>query len=349
MVTNNKIPVQQLLDALLNEDTPFHPKYLYRLSDLDVENVQQLKEIWPRVSVRRRQALLEDVEELGEQDTLQNFEELGRIALKDSDPLVRTIAVRMLWDYEERDLVPVFLGMMISDDSVDVRAAAASALGKYVYLGEIEEIPARMLHRVEEGLLKVTEGSDAPLVRRRALEALGFSSREEVRPLIEDAYRSEDVDWQVTAIFAMGRSADQEQWSGPILAELDSAHPAIRAEAARAAGELEISEATSALIDMLEDDDDDVRMASVWSLSQIGGEGVREILEQMQEEAEDDEEIELLEDALENLSFTDEMALFSLIDISDSTAGDEVDDDDLEEDFDLISNDGFDEDEDSVG
>jgi hypothetical protein len=35
MTTPADIPFQQLLDALLDVDTPFHPRFLYRLSDLD--------------------------------------------------------------------------------------------------------------------------------------------------------------------------------------------------------------------------------------------------------------------------------------------------------------------------
>jgi hypothetical protein len=48
-------------------------------------------------------------------------------------------------------------------------------------------------------------------------------------------------------------------------------------------------------------DDDELRMAVVWSLSQIGGEDVRETLENMLEECEDDEEAGVIEEAIDNL------------------------------------------------
>ncbi len=89
---------------------------------------------------------------------------------------------------------------------------AASTLGKFVYLGELEELHPKTLTAVEERLLKLATGKDETLVRRRALESLGFSSRGEVTALIEDACEQKDDDWLATALFAMGRSVDQ-QWT----------------------------------------------------------------------------------------------------------------------------------------
>jgi hypothetical protein len=65
---------------------------------------------------------------------------------------------------------------------------------------------------------------------------------------------------------------------------------------------------------MLEDEtDDDVFQAIIWSLSQIGGEDVRTYLETLLADAEDDDVIEYLEDALANLSFTEDMEQFDLL------------------------------------
>jgi HEAT repeat protein len=89
----------------------------------------------------------------------------------------------------------------------------------------------------------------------------------------------------------------------------------VRAEAVRAAGELEISEAVPNLLELLDDSNEAVRSAAIWSLSQIGGEGVRERLEQLQEETEDEEEADFIESALDNLAFTEEFQLYSLFDL----------------------------------
>jgi hypothetical protein len=58
----------------------------------------------------------------------------------------------------------------------------------------------------------------------------------------------------------------------------------------------------------------EIRMAAIWSLSKIGGEKVRDTLEKLLDESEDDEETDMLEDALENLEFTEGFNQFGMID-----------------------------------
>ena len=117
-----------------------------------------------------------------------------------------------------------------------------------------------------------------------------------------------------------------------------------RAEAAGAAGELEIREAKPMLLELLEDPDIDVRMAAIWALSQLGGSGVREALENLMESTDDDEESDQIEKALENLEFTDELREIALMDLSeDDEDADESSDDELGEyNDDLISEDELD-------
>ncbi len=76
---------------------------------------------------------------------------------------------------------------------------------------------------------------------------------------------------------------------------------------------------------MLEEDalDEDLRMAIIWSLSQIGGEDVRQKLEDLLSEAEDGEEMEFLQEALDNLFLTEGLSSFEMFDF------DAQDEDDL--------------------
>jgi HEAT repeat protein len=311
MSTITEIPFQQLLDALLDEATPLQPRYLYRLSDLEPPELALLEGNWTRVPVWRRQSLLEDLEQLGEADPLLSFEAVGRMALHDADPIVRSRATHLLWEIETHDLIPVFLQMLASDPDVQARASAANLLGRFVYRGEVDQLPEQLLQDLQDQLLQAASSQASSLVRRRALESISYSSRHEVQPLIESAYASGDKDWMATALLAMGRSAD-DRWAETVLAALDHKYPILRAEAARAAGELEIPTAVSRLIELIEDSDDDVRQAAIWSLSQIGGEGVREALEKIWEQSEDEDEIDLLENALDNLAFTEGMPPFNL-------------------------------------
>ncbi|PIZ46541.1 MAG: hypothetical protein COY42_10485, partial [Armatimonadetes bacterium CG_4_10_14_0_8_um_filter_66_14] len=152
-------------------------------SDIEPGQLKLLLEAWPQVSPARQLALLADLEELAEEDTLLYFDDLARPLLKDPEPQVRIQALRLLWECEDARLVPTFLEILTEDSDSNVRAAAATALGMFVYLGEIEEIAEQTLHKVEDSLLAIIHSDEATLVRRRALEALGWSSRPEVSAL----------------------------------------------------------------------------------------------------------------------------------------------------------------------
>ncbi len=71
------------------------------------------------------------------------------------------------------------------------------------------------------------------------------------------------------------------------------------------------------MLQILEDEpeNEDLWAAAVWSLSQIGGEDVRVTLERLMDGTDDPEEADFLEEALDNLSFTEDMANFDLFDI----------------------------------
>jgi HEAT repeat protein len=343
MKSPNNISLDQVINALLDENKPLSPRYLYRFSDMSAEDLAQLKNNWQKIPLWRRQALMEDIEDLGESDYLLSFEALARFALKDADPKVRLNSVHTLWEYEERDLAIIFLEMLKTENSMEVRAALASALGRFVYLGDIEELDEALLHEIEDYLIGIVQGDDDTLVRRCALESLGYSHRQEVNPLIEQAYNSKEKDWVGSALFAMGHSAG-EAWGDSVLKMISSVVPIIRTEAARAAGALELSEAVEPLLEMLKDSDEEARMAAIWSLSQIGGEGVRDSLEELQENVEDEDEIDFIESALDNLAFTEELESFPLFDVipddletdEDDDLVDEVDDIDTLEDEDNL-------------
>ncbi len=333
MAITKPIPFNKLIDAFLDESVPFHPRYLNRLSDLEPQDQETLAKAWPQISARRRENLLEDLEEFQTADNLLNYEAVARIGLNDPAPLIRQRAIRILREYELVDLLPRFVDMAQHDSDTAVRAEAASALASFIYLGEVEELSQSRLKKVEDCLLSLVKTAEDKLVQRRALEALGFSSLPELTGLIEKAYASKDIDWLVSALFAMGRSADS-QWKPQVLAMLTHADPTVRAEAATAAGELEIKAARKALLDLLTDSDIDVRMAATWALSQIGGSGVRKAIEALLDSAVDDEEEEHIQASLENYDFTEEMKDFTLLDVGDNGNGHEPSPDEDEEDVD---------------
>jgi hypothetical protein len=314
---NKPISFDQVVTALLDMSVPFPATYLHQFSDMTSADLKQIAAAWPKVPADRRAALLEDLEGIAEADTLVNFDEISRMALQDSDPRARSVAIRLLWECEDSHLVPTFLKMMQSDSDENVRAAAATALGLFVYMGELEEIPEAMLHTIEDSLIQTIQGTDTPFVRRHALESLGYSGRPEVNGLIKTAFAQKSDEWKSSALFAMGRSADSV-WEKQIMQMIRHPSPLVQLEAVRAAGSLALAAARPYLLKMLkkrEEMDEDIFAATIWSLSQIGGEEVQQALETLHENTEDDDEIELLENALDNLEFTNGMPLFDILDV----------------------------------
>jgi HEAT repeat protein len=309
------VPFDDILAALLDDSRPFPPVFLHRFSDLNPTDLIKLKTVWPQISKQRRIALMEDLEELAETDTLVSFDDLSIFALDDEEPRVRSAALRALWEADNEKLVPKFITMMEEDPDEMVRATAASTLGKYVYLGELEEISSKTLQHVEDHLLSVAQSSELPIIRRRAIEALGYSSRPEVKPLILAAYNNPDPEWLSTALFAMGRSASEE-YIPAVIEQLDNPDPEVQFEAVRAAGQLSAADARETLLDMLQAgiEDAELRMAVIWSLSEIGGEQVREVLENLIDDTEDDDEADFIQDALDNLFLTEGLASFEMFD-----------------------------------
>lgn len=302
-----------VLEALLQEEGEFLAAYLNEFSDIEPAALASLLEVWPRVPLARKQALLDRLNDLADVDTLVSFDDLGRALLKDPEAPIRVRAMRLLVECHDVRLIPHYLDILIGDEDISARAEAATALGTFVQLGEFDDIPEQAQRQVEEALLGVLGREDESIVQRRSLESLGYSSRPEVTVLIESAIKRQDPDWKGSALFAMGRSGD-EQWQGHVLQMIPSIYDNMRLAAVGAAGELKLNAALPLLFKLLEEEDDDaVAGAALWALSQIGGEDARIYLENLLDLAEEEEQITFLEEALDNLAFTDDMGRFDLL------------------------------------
>jgi HEAT repeat protein len=237
---------------------------------------------------------------------------LDRALLTDPDSSVRAAAIRLRAESEDPKLVPALVKILESDEDSATRTEAATALGQFVMLGELEEIPEKERRQAEEALLRAASAEDREIARR-AVEGLGFSSRPEVPPLIETAFRRADHDWRASALFAMGRSND-DRWQEQVLSMILSENPRERLAAVQAAGELALAAARPLIIRLLEEEEnDDTISAAIWSLSQIGGEDARTYLQNLLDATDDADQTNFLEEALENLEFTEYLQRFDLM------------------------------------
>jgi HEAT repeat protein len=299
---------------------------LHWLSDLGRLQVREFLGVWRKLPAPVRRDLISRMEDEARANFELDFTAIAHVTLDDADGAVRMHAIRTLWECEDPRLIDRLLRLMEKDPEADVRSAAASALGMFVEGAELEKIPSALGAKIVERLKAVAGGTDVLDVRRHAVESVGYSSEPGVHEVLEIAYRNPEELMKSSALFGMGRSADT-RWSDTILKELVSRTPALRAEAARAAGELSLAKSVLLLIEMLEDLDGNVRWNAIYALGEIGGDTARRALEKLQSHSDGDE-WDRIEEALENAEFQDSVSDLPLLELDD----DEEEGDDLDED-----------------
>jgi hypothetical protein len=318
---------QSILTSLQDAGKDFPPAYLRHFSDIDPASLKSLLETWSRLKQPRKLLVLNGLLSLLDSDTLVSFDDLARALLNDHDAEVRARAIRLLAESDDPKLVNVLVEIIGNDPDLAPRLEAANLLGEFVLLGELEELPEDLHEKAEDALLGVLNRDEHASLRRLALEALGFSSRTEVETLIRSAFNRSEAAWIASALTAMGRSNDV-QYGDDVVSMLLNDDPRIRLAAVQAAGELGLETARPIILTMLldgEEDDDDVIAAAIWSLSQIGGEDVRAFLSDMLDRTEDEDVIGYIEDALENLDFTEGLGKFEFLSLEEDSLEEEDD------------------------
>jgi HEAT repeat protein len=306
------VDFSELVRSLQNSNEPPAPEQLSELSDLETPQLHELTEAWPALAPERRLHILKGLRQLADEHFELTFEAINRMALQDEDARARQVAIDSLWESQDSGLVRPLLHLLADDPAAEVREAAATALGQFVYLGELEKLSQDLVQELEEGLLRSMAQDDSQPVRQAVLASLGYSSRAGVASLIQRAYASGEEGQTQASLRAMGRSAD-EAWAPQVMAELYHAGPRVRQEAAHAAGELALQQAARELIYLLEDVDRQVRREAIWALGQVGGRRAVEALEALSKSLDDPGEAQIIEDALDNLAFlegTPDLLLF---------------------------------------
>ena len=287
-MTRNAASFKEALAALNAKALP-SKRQLCGLSSLEGDSLTEVQSVWSHLDSQRRITLVEKLREMAEDDVELDFSALFLYSLQDVEEQVRLSSVDGLWEYENPSLIDKLVLLLSSDPSILVRAASATALGRFLELGELEKITRRRRDQVYSALMGALMTMEpGSLEYLHALEALACVSNDEIEGLIHAAYASDIPALRISAVTAMGRSANR-QFSDLVRRELFSVLPAMRAEAARASGELEVAEAVTDLGKLIDDPEQEVAIAAVTALGQVGGEEARRLLEQAAQS--DDEEI----------------------------------------------------------
>jgi HEAT repeat protein len=267
------------LDALSDEATPITPEILQQLSGLTRADAGLFGARFAAMPTTRRREIATLLAERAERDFMLDFAELFIGCLEDADATVRCRAVEGLWEDERAILIAPLVRLLRCDPHPAVRAAAAVSLGRFVYRAECDELDERRGEMVRQALRHTMDDPEESIdVTRRALESLAHIADEALRRLIDRAYCHGDERLRESALFAMGRSADRF-WSEIVLGDLLDPSPAIRYEAVRASGELQLRRAVPQIIELGDDADREVQLMAMWALGQIGGKRARAALQ----------------------------------------------------------------------
>jgi HEAT repeat protein len=288
----------EALKELADPAAGHQPGLLMALSDPRAEDVRTFAEAWPSIDPVRRRWIAERLLETAEASFQVDYDRLFTWLLDDEDAAVRGAALDGLWEDDDPRLVPRFLAMLKFDPDEAVRAKAATALGEFVYRGELDTLDGEVTEQLITALTDTArdEGEDI-LVRRRATEAVGYADRPDVHALIESHFDALEQPLRAGAVCAMGRSVD-ERWSELVQSILEDADPEMRYEAALAAGKIGLAEAIPKLFELADTDEREIQLASIWSLGEIGGSRARRALDRLAQSAPDDDYAEAVDDAL---------------------------------------------------
>jgi hypothetical protein len=324
----NELTFEQVLERVFHEErVPIH--LLYRLSDLTPEQTVTFETKWNEAPDNKRAIISRHMADITENNFVVDFAPSFRKFLDDSSAEVRLAALDGLWDCTDMSLVAPVILLVQNDPDERVRAQAAATLGHIVLMAEWGQVDKDHARTIVDALIgEYNKPFTPPAVRRAALESIGPSADERIPKLIHAAYFEGDAAMQVSAVFAMGRNADN-RWLPVVLEELENPHSEMRMEAAQAAGEIGSSDAVEPLVFLLQDEELEVRLAAIYALGKIGSDLAQEVLEDLLNDPYGDEAtLEAAEIALDEMSWLGgkiDLSLFS----PDTWSDQQFDEDDL--------------------
>lgn len=329
MSESENINFKQLFNEILSDDQDVPISKLYQLSDLPQSEFDEFMNRWVTVSEDRRAQVARHMADISEENFIVDFSPFSRKFMSDQSTPVRLAALDMLWDNSSSTFINPIMNVMAKDESDEVRAAAAATLGHYLLMMQWGEINQQYEEKIAEALLEQLKEVFTPmLVRRAALESIASGSLAEIPDLIQQAYTSDDPQMRLSAVFAMGRSAD-DRWANQISNELDSDDPDMRVEASRAAGTLGQSDFTDQLIEIAKYDDHlEAQIAAIYALGQIGNDAATKALDDIANDEEYADLHEIADEAMEEMLVLGLDRDLPIIDWDGDESNDEFDDED---------------------
>ena len=303
--------MEDYLAEIADSNKPLVTSKLAELSALSPDELKSFLEAWAKMDAGRRHEIAGCLVDLAEDNVMLDFDNIFAACLDDADEQVRLRCIDGLWECESRSLIDRFISLLKQDEKQAVRAASATALGRYVLLAEMGKLRSHDATKVERTLLDtIADSTESVEVVRRAIEAIAPCTIPEVKEIILHAYDSENGKMRASAVYAMGMNCDP-MWLPTILSELSSGDAEMRFEAARACGELADEEAVPLLAKLVRDLDSQVCLSAIEALGKIGGNEAEQLLRDCLS-YEDEHIQDAAEEALEELSFARDPLSFDI-------------------------------------
>jgi HEAT repeat protein len=278
---SGNLDIENILDKVFNLEHEMLYADIAALSNLDDENFLKFKTAWSKSDYEQRLNIISKMVSASEDDFTLDFTRIFLTGFYDTNEAIRIKAIEGLELEDKYTYARPILTALKSDESEEVRAVAAKALGKFTRMIECDEVPEILASKVYNALLETLENEREPMsVRRRALESISPFRQELIQQYIEDYYYHDDLKVKASAIFAMGANCDT-RWLEFLIAEMQSEIAELRYEAARSSGGIADEEAVPYLIKLVEDIDPEVQDAAINSLGQIGGQEAKKLLQKL--------------------------------------------------------------------
>lgn len=252
------------------------PELIGALSHLVSTDLDAVASAWASVPVERRLEILAQLAHSERQNARQDFNAIYGVALADTEPRVRRLAIDSMVTENGPAHLERLTGLAVNDPDPYVREAAVARIGPFALMAELGDLPEPWPDRLRTLLLSMHHDTSAPIgVRREALASAGYLDSLAVERAIEDGF--DDDAFQLWAMRAMGRTANPD-WLDTLTSEANHPDPAVRQEVARACGELADERATETVAELVDDPELEVRLAAIKALGLIGGDEGRETL-----------------------------------------------------------------------
>jgi HEAT repeat protein len=201
-----------------------------------------------------------------------------------------------LSDIRDNSVLDHLITLAKDDHDPQVRCAAISGLGNFVYLGGISAydpetdqevvsfdgcLPKEDLERVYDFMLSVYRDQERTLEEKcSAVEAQSFFDNRTVEDIIGELYARPEKAARRSALTSMGRNGSL-RWVDTLRQELLDTDRELQLEAIRAAGEMSLETLGKDLWRLTYSEDKDIMLAAIWSLGQTGWDGAFERLDEL--------------------------------------------------------------------